>query len=72
MLHTGRVINLYLRLWIVPGPFKWRPCLRFFKDFIYLFMRDTQKKKQRHRQRERQAPCRSLTWDSIPDLRITP
>ena len=29
----------------------------FFKDFIYLFMRDTQKEKQRHRQREKQAPC---------------
>ena len=27
----------------------------FLKDFIYLFMRDTQK--QRHRQREKQAPC---------------
>ena len=27
--------------------------LFFFKDFIYLFMRD----KQRHRQREKQAPC---------------
>ena len=27
----------------------------FFKDFIYLFTRDTVR--QRHRQRERQAPC---------------
>ena len=32
----------------------------FFKDFIYLFMRDTEKERerQRHRQREKQAPCR--------------
>ena len=40
----------------------------FFKDFIYLFMRDThrekerererEREKQRHRQREKQAPCR--------------
>ena len=27
----------------------------FFKDFIYLFMRD--RERQRHRQREKQAPC---------------
>ena len=31
-------------------------CLLFLKDFIYLLMRDTQR--QRHRQREKQAPCR--------------
>ena len=30
----------------------------FFKDFIYLFMRDTEKERQKHRQREKQAPCR--------------
>ena len=29
----------------------------FFKDFIYSFMRDTGQR-QRHRQREKQAPCR--------------
>ena len=29
-----------------------------FKDFIYLFMRD--REGQRHRQREKQAPCRCL------------
>ena len=33
-----------------------------FKDFIYLFMRDTERERererQRHRQREKQAPCR--------------
>ena len=27
----------------------------YFKDFVYLFMRDTER--QRHRQREKQAPC---------------
>ena len=32
--------------------------LFFKKDFIYLFMRDTQRERQRHRQREKQAPCR--------------
>ena len=32
----------------------------FLKDFIYLFMRDTQRERegQRCRQREKQAPCR--------------
>ena len=34
----------------------------FFKDFIYLFMRDTERERerarQRHRQSEKQAPCR--------------
>ena len=29
-------------------------CVIFFKDFIYLLMRDT----ERDRQREKQAPCR--------------
>ena len=28
------------------------------KDFIYLFMRDTEKERQRYRQREKQALCR--------------
>ena len=34
----------------------------FLKDFIYLFMRDTERERerQRHRQREKQAPCREL------------
>ena len=37
-------------------------CLKiyFFKDFIYLFMRDTQRERQRHRKREKQAPRREL------------
>ena len=30
----------------------------FFKDFIYLFMRDTERERERHRQREKQDPCR--------------
>ena len=30
----------------------------FLKDFIYLFMRDTERERQRHRQREKQTPCR--------------
>ena len=38
----------------------------FFKDFIYLLMRDTESKKQRHRQREKQAPCRE------PDVGLDP
>ena len=29
-----------------------------FKDFIYLFIRDTHTQRQRHRQREKQALCR--------------
>ena len=38
----------------------------FKKDFIYLFMRDTEREKQRHRQREKQAPCRE------PDVGLDP
>ena len=30
----------------------------FLKGFIYLFMRDTVRERQRHRQTEKQAPCR--------------
>ena len=37
----------------------------FFKDFIYLFMRDTQKE-QRHGKREKQAPSRE------PDVELDP
>ena len=35
-------------------------CVCVFKDFIYLFTRDTEieQERQRHRQREKQAPCR--------------
>ena len=38
----------------------------FFKDFIYLFMRDTHTERHRHRQREKQAPCRE------PDMGLDP
>ena len=38
----------------------------FLKDFIYLFMRDTERERQRHRQREKQAPCRE------PDMGLNP
>ena len=40
----------------------------FFKDFIYLFMRDTEgyRERQRHRQREKQAPWRE------PDVGLDP
>ena len=38
----------------------------FFKDFIYLFMRDTQRERQRHRQREKRVPVGSPMQDSIP------
>ena len=30
----------------------------FLKDFIYLFMRDTERERQRHRQGEKQPPSR--------------
>ena len=40
------------------------PQNEFFKDFIYLW--ETQKEKQRHRQREKRAPCGEPMQDSIP------
>ena len=51
-----------------PGVTAGSPYFLFFKDFIYLFMRDTEREreKQRHRQREKQAPCRE------PDLGLNP
>ena len=39
-----------------------------FKDFIYVFMRDTQSERQRHRQREKQAPCREPDMGLYPGL----
>ena len=36
------------------------------KDFINLFMKDTQRERQRHRQREKQASCRE------PDVGLDP
>ena len=38
----------------------------FFKDFIYLFVKDTQRERQRHRQKEKQAPGRG------PDVGLHP
>ena len=38
----------------------------FFKDSIYLFMRDRERERQRNRQREKQAPCRE------PDVGLHP
>ena len=50
----------------------------FLKDFIYLFMRDTQRERQRHRQREEQAPHWELdvgldpgSWDHALSQRQT-
>ena len=40
--------------------------LSFFFFKIYLFMRDTHTERQRHRQREKQAPCRE------PDMGLDP
>ena len=38
----------------------------FFKDFISLYMRDIEGERQRHRQREKQAPCKE------PDAGLDP
>ena len=38
----------------------------FFKDFIYLLMRDRERERGRDRQRETQAPCRE------PDVGLDP
>ena len=58
---------------VAMGDAIWRLCsllgfFFFFKDFIYLFMRDTQRdrKAERHRQREKKAPCRE------PDVGLDP
>ena len=49
------------------APMHLRVCF-LFKDFIYPFMRDTERERerQRHRQREKQAPCRD------PDMGLDP
>ena len=38
----------------------------FFKDFIYLFIRDTERERQRHRQREKQDSCRERDMELHP------
>ena len=44
----------------------------FFKDFIYLFMRDTQREQGRDRGRGgNRLHAGSLMWDSTSDPRIT-
>ena len=43
-----------------------RKHISFFKDFIYLFMRDTEGERPRLRQREKQASCRE------PDVGLDP
>ena len=40
--------------------------IAFFKDFIYLFMRDTHTQRHRQMPREKQAPCRE------PDVGLDP
>ena len=57
LFHSG----LYLL-----GPSMLKP-MNFFKDFSYLFMRDTEKeRRQRQRQKEKQAPH----WE--PDVGFDP
>ena len=46
----------------------------FLKRF-YLFIHETEREGQRHRQRAKQAPCREPdvgTWDPIPGLQDRP
>ena len=50
--------GLQVALWGTQSFFK----IFFFKDLIYLFMRDTQRERQKHRQREKP----NKMWDSIP------
>ena len=45
----------------------WGLCF-FLKDFIYLFVRDTNRERQRHRQRRSRLHAGSLMWNSIPGL----
>ena len=45
--------------------------LIFFKDFIYLFMRDTEKDRGTGRGRSK-LPTRSPKWDSILDPNFMP
>ena len=47
MLHVSHSITYFF--------YKWKSVP--LKKFIYLFIRDTQRERQRHRKREKQAPC---------------
>ena len=40
----------------------------FFKDFIYLFMRDTERGREKGRDRRSRLHARSPIWNSIPGL----
>ena len=54
------LVNL-VPIWASPIPGDFDPHLFFFKDFIYLFIR-----RERDKQREKQAPCRE------PDVGLDP
>ena len=54
------ITRVLLKAFVIPMEFL------FFKDYIYLFIRDTERVRQRHRQREKQAPCRE------PDVGLDP
>ena len=65
--HSVSHVHL-LNLWRQWSLVSHQLTLFFFNDFIYLFMRDTEREweRQRHRQREKQAPCRK------PDVGLNP
>ena len=58
-----------LNLWATQESLRVSSCC-CFKDFIYIFMRDTER--QRHRQREKQAPHREPNAGLDPQIGITP
>ena len=75
MIFPPLTINLLVCLGL-----RWASCRQhtdgscfFNNDFIYFFIRDTQRSRGRKLGRERsRLPTRSRIWDSIPDSRITP
>ena len=52
--HLPQVVASKNLVWILVGTLS--SCLIFFSDFIYSW--ETQREKQRHRQKKKQAPCR--------------
>ena len=42
--------------------------ITFFYEFIYLFMRDTEREAETGRRRRSRPHARSLMWDSILDI----